>query len=230
MSIEVLSQDQLRRGSDIAKRGHELSEKAANIDNPTLRGEESLAGGIAGLWRLEALKKVVLAEQIEVISKAEQLAAGVLHDQWREEFFSTDIAGVYTPRIKCLVERYDADSGEIKEMWVNEKDVSESEDVLFAQDIANTSFEHLSDDWKQENLAAAKVIVGIVVKTGGEIDLEDADTYQAMGDEIHNPWLERAAWVPSESAGPFAGLSDKQKEKDIDQLRTALALFPRQEN
>lgn len=111
-------------------------------------------------------------------------------------------------------------------------------------DIANTSYDELPEDWKGENKAAAEVIVGILEREGGNVDLSDQATYDNIGSEIHEAWASRNEWqkdeVIKDGSGvsvlndegeevkygdPFTKLPRIEKEKDITQMRTAKKVF-----
>jgi hypothetical protein len=190
---EVFTPKMIETGRSIARRGAELSRLAKAVTGIFHDGE--LAGAIGGLGRQAAREQEIRKEQIGVIGEAELLLGSVSHDKWRKENFSTGKEGVYEPRIKCLVERED------KDVWVNMDGLNDGEDVLFAQDIANTNFEDLHPHWQKDNFEAAKVVVAILVENNGVIDLEDPEARQSAGTKVN---------------------------EDISQVRTALALFPRQ--
>lgn len=81
VSIEMLTETQLEAGQNIAREGYELSLRLEEIKNPTLRGEDSLAGGIAGLWRQEALIAETQTQQLQVLGDAVLLLSSALEGQ-----------------------------------------------------------------------------------------------------------------------------------------------------
>jgi hypothetical protein len=153
--------------------------------------------------------EVVAPERIEAIEEAVEMLGSVFHDEWRANRIQPD--GTYEPRPK--------ETGD--ENWIA---LHGSNEV----DIANTAYTDLPDDWKAENKAAAEVVVGIMIATNGNIDLDDTATKNAVGSIIHNAWLERDnnSWAQGgELDVPFVRLAKQEQQKDIDQIATALELF-----
>lgn len=132
--------------------------------------------------------------------------AGVFHEKWRETRLLPD--GSYDPRWK---------STEDSE-WIKKQGKSEV-------DIANTTYDDLPSDWQAENKAAAEVVVGIL-EMCRDVDLDDSDTYNQVGEEIHQAWLERNSWARGgELDVPFGELPENEQQKDISQMEIALELF-----
>ena len=89
-------------------------------------------------------------------------------------------------------------------------------------DILNTPYGELPEHWQAENKAAAIVVVDIFEQVGN-INLDDPEQYQLVGDIVHNEWVKRNDW-DEKAKVPFAELSQEEKDKDISQVRTAIEL------
>lgn len=132
--------------------------------------------------------------------------AAVFHEDWRKSRLRQD--GFYEPRWKTTND----------EEWIKEHGASEV-------DIANTVYDDLPSDWQAENKAAAEVIIDIV-ESYGSIDLSNPETYNQVGEEIHQAWLERNSWARGgELDVPFGELPENEQQKDISQMEIALTLF-----
>lgn len=134
------------------------------------------------------------------------ILAGVFHENWRETRLLPD--GSYDPRMKQTTDQE----------WASKHGVAEV-------DIANTVYDDLPSDWQAENKAAAEVIIDIV-ESYGSIDLSNPETYNQVGEEIHQAWLERNSWARGgELDVPFGELPENEQQKDISQMEIALTLF-----
>ncbi|MBP6962083.1 hypothetical protein KBB49_00935 [Candidatus Saccharibacteria bacterium] len=216
----------LQAGAEISTRGSVLADMASVVSNETVEvtmtGEVSMMGAMHALnvganakkERVEAIK----VNQLETLGQATELLGSVLHEDWREQSFSNGEGG-FNPRVKCLVER------EGKQKWVNADALTEEESPLISQDIANTSFSELDPYWQKDNREAAQAVVEIIVNRNGKIDLNDPETYEQIGHEIHEAWLSRAGWIEPGLEKPFSELPEEQQEKDINQMRLALKVF-----
>lgn len=151
-------------------------------------------------------------ESLEVSSEAHNEAVTALgsrfHEEWRKSRLNED--GTFEPRLKSTKDQdwIDAHGGQTE------------------VDIANTSYEDLPSDWQADNKAAAEAVVGIIDQMGGEVNLDDPDTYSQVGNAIHDDWLSRnGAWAPEEQKLPFDELSQAEKDKDIQQMWIAKKVF-----
>ena len=122
--------------------------------------------------------------------------AGALHDDWRTDY------------VNDPMNRYH--DGTLKKKWGN---------------IEKLTFDELPDEWKYENIAAARVVCDLVRrKNEGEI-LE----YGTVGDAVHNAWLARnpLACAHPVYKKPFCELSPREQLKDVNQYVIALAIDDR---
>ncbi|OVE78495.1 hypothetical protein BVY00_02625, partial [bacterium G20] len=114
--------------------------------------------------------------------------------------------------------------------------VKETKDEAWAEahgtnqvDIANTSYEDLPTDWQAENKAAAEVVVELIDRANGQIDLNDESVRTSVGDTVHTAWLERNDWAKGgELDKPFGELPSDEQAKDIEQVEIGLGLFQSQ--
>lgn len=100
---------------------------------------------------------------------------------------------------------------------LQEKDLPKTiriNNCVVEQDIANTSFDDLSFDWKMENIEASKLVADIVLSN-------KKFTENEIGDLIHEAWLKRNAWAKGNLKldVQFQKLSFKEKQKDLRQYR-----------
>jgi hypothetical protein len=58
-------------------------------------------------------------------------------------------------------------------------------------DIANTDFEDLPDNWKYENIEAAKVAVDLVYEKILNLEKISNEMIEEMSNIVHEKWLER---------------------------------------
>ena len=89
-------------------------------------------------------------------------------------------------------------------------------------DIANTDFEDLPDNWKYENIEAAKVAVDLVYeKDLGKIT---AETIEELSKIVHEKRLERnwIAWSFKNQRVAYKDLSEEEKAKDRLQIKIAI--------
>ena len=140
-----------------------------------------------------------------------------LHKKWQEE-------RGFEPRVKVLA------LVDGKEKWFNEDQVPDGAEILFSQDIANTKFDDLHDNWKKENMEAGIAASQILIDTLGSdtvinksLEL-DSSTLEAMAEKIHDEWMARN---PKEDWNahlhiPYSELSEEEKEKDRVHILAAL--------
>lgn len=135
------------------------------------------------------------------------ILAVVFHEDWRMTRLRED--GLYDPRWKTTNDK----------TWIEEHHGTEK------VDIANTAYNDLPSDWQAENKAAAEVVVGILERFR-DVDLDDSDTYNQVGEEIHQAWLERNPWARGGDLDvSFSELPKSEQLKDIAQMEAALELF-----
>lgn len=96
-------------------------------------------------------------------------------------------------------------------------------------DLANTEFAELPQDWKDENIASARVAFFLIKKAidgGQRLNDEFVDEACAV---VHAQMMEREgdAAKPEQHVS-FRELPEKEKNKDRDVVREAIALFSRQ--
>jgi hypothetical protein len=143
----------------------------------------------------------------EAFDVAVREVASAYHDDWRATRRNED--GSFEPRIKTTKD----------EEWVK---IHGTDQV----DIANTPYAELPSDWQAENKAAAEVVIGILERANGQIDLNDPATRLSVGSEIHDAWLARNDWAKGGSLDvPFAELPEEEQAKDLAQVRIAIELF-----
>ncbi len=178
-----------------------------------LRGEDRIAARTGLEKTLSDKLGEIKGSQLELLDTAANAVGSQLHELWRETRKLPD--GSYEERVKPT----------------KDVDWSEEHDGVTEVDIANTTFEELPDDWKEENLEAGKVVVDILVKNNGEIDLSDPDQRSKVGSQIHDAWISRNEWVKDPESGnpelakPFDELPAEEQQKDIQQLEMAMEMF-----
>jgi hypothetical protein len=99
-------------------------------------------------------------------------------------------------------------------------------------DIANTAFEDLPSDWKQENLEGAKATYAALHKVyadntshRGHPQAKDLDK---AASDVHDSWLERnGEWAPENQKKPFDKLSEEEQDKDRAFVDSALRAYAR---
>ena len=145
----------------------------------------------------------------EAVKEAVDSLASAYHENWRETRKQED--GSFEPRIKTTKD----------EAWVEAHGTDQV-------DIANTEYGDLPVDWQAENKAAAEVVVSILDKANGSIDLNDEAIRNKVGDEVHSAWLSRENNAYARGGDldvPFEDLPKDEQDKDIDQVEIALKLF-----
>lgn len=152
---------------------------------------------------------------LEAKREATDALAHKFHEAWRRP--RVNLSGRMDPR-----EKPTGDKG-----WIE----AHGYDVV---DIANTEYDNLPEDWKQENRAAAEVVVELLDESGGHINLKNQQVRQIVGQTIHEAWLSRQRdedgnapdWVKEQGLDQsFKDLSDEEQDKDIRQVEVALRLF-----
>ena len=143
-----------------------------------------------------------------MIQKSEiiQEVASTFHEEWRKNRLQKD--GTYLP----MVEKSE------DEVWTRKHWTD-------TVDIANTDFEDLPDNWKHENIEAAKIAVNLVY----EKDLEkiSAETIEELSKIVHEKRLERnwIAWSFENQRVSYKELSEEEKAKDRLQIEIAIKIL-----
>ena len=145
-----------------------------------------------------------MEQKSEIIQKV----ASTFHEEWRKNRLQND--WTYKP----MIEKSE-DEAWTKEHWTD------------TVDIANTDFEDLPDNWKYENIEAAKVAVDLVYQKILNLEKITTETIEEMSNIVHEKRLERN-WI----AGSFENqrvsyqdLSEEEKEKDRLQIKTAIEII-----
>lgn len=155
-----------------------------------------------------------MSEEIPNIAKEQEqrgeditALASAFHDDWRKTRKQED--GSFEPRIKDTKD----------EAWIYQHGTSQV-------DIANTEFDDLPEDWQSENNAAAAVILEIIEESDGQIDINQPEQKQQIGDRIHTEWLKRNEWAKGgELDVPFSQLPKDEQDKDLNQMIIGLQVF-----
>ncbi len=143
----------------------------------------------------------------EAIDHAVAALGSAFHEDWRKTRTNED--GTFEPRVKTTKD----------ESWIEANGTDQV-------DIANTTYEGLPSDWQGENKAAAEVVVGVFNKNNGNIDLDNPDTRNTVGEQIHAAWLSRNEWAKGGDLDvPFADLPVEEQNKDLDQVVVAQRVF-----
>ncbi len=122
----------------------------------------------------------------------EELASG-MHENWRERRKDKD--GIYEKRIKSTND----------EEWIA------AHGGQTELDIANTNFVDLPRDWREENVASAKVAI---------------EKLRDVLYLIHDFWLDRnSATASSEQRERYSMLPREEKKKDLDILGEAVEVL-----
>ncbi|MEO3804905.1 hypothetical protein [Nonomuraea sp. B1E8] len=133
--------------------------------------------------------------------------AGRFHDKWRAPRRLPD--RTYEPRMKTTTDP----------AWIKKHGTDQV-------DIANTRYRSLPADWQHENRESARIGVQLVdearasgVNVRGERFMEESSSV------VHDKWLARnGSWAGEEQRRPYELLSEAEKEKDRDVIRTVLGM------
>ena len=145
-----------------------------------------------------------------------QEVASTFHEEWRKNRLQKD--GTYLP----MVEKSE-DETRNKIHWT---------DIV---DIANTDFADLPDNWRYENIEAAKVAVDLVYEKMLNLEKISNEMIEEMSNIVHEKWLERnwIEWSFENQRVSYENLSEEEKEKDRIQIKTAIEvinLFSKHDN
>ena len=142
---------------------------------------------------------------MEKKSEIIQEVASTFHEKWRKNRLQSDWR--YIP----MIEKSN-DEKRNEEHWTD------------TVDIANTDFEDLPNNWKHENIEAAKVAVDLVYDKISNLEKISSETIEEMANIVHEKWLERnwIEWSFENQRVSYENLSEKEKEKDRIQIKTAI--------
>lgn len=145
------------------------------------------------------------AKAVAVRALAPQVAEE-LHGKWADSFHA--VHGARAKRVKTTTDV----------TWINAHGTDQV-------DIAHTKFSDLPSDWQQENLQAAEAVTGYVAEHLNDVDkLRISKRARShAGSHIHDEWLKRNTYAKGTPLDvPFSKLPQEEKDKDLDQLDTAL--------
>lgn len=145
---------------------------------------------------------------MEKKSEIIQEVASTFHEEWRKNRIQSD--WTYMPMIEKS-----KDEIRNKKHWTD------------TVDIANTDFEDLPDNWKYENIEAAKVAVDLVYEKILNLEKISNEMIEEMSNIVHEKWLERnwIEWSFENQRVSYENLSDEEKEKDRVQIKTAIEVI-----
>jgi len=145
---------------------------------------------------------------MEKKSEIIQEVASTFHEKWRKNRLQSDWR--YIP----MIEKSN-DEKRNEEHWTD------------TVDIANTDFEDLPNNWKHENIEAAKVAVDLVYEKILNLEKITIETIEEMSNIVHEKRLERnwIAWSFENQRVSYEDLSEEEKEKDRLQIKTAIEVI-----
>lgn len=150
-----------------------------------------------------------LSPEMSKLARGVVEIATALHDNWRESLRVGE--GGYLP---------DVEETKDKE-WIRTHGSGQV-------DIANTNFEELPRDWQAENIAAARVVLGLLLEGGGYVWLHRDGEEERVGGIIHDAWVQRHPEAAAEGLDvPFAELPWDQQDKDLDQAHIGMQVWAR---
>lgn len=145
-----------------------------------------------------------MEQKSEIIQKV----ASTFHEEWRKNRLQED--WTYKP----MIEKSE-DEARTKEHWTD------------TVDIANTDFEDLPDNWKYENIEAARVAVNLVYEKILNQEKISIETIEKLSNIVHEKWLERnwIAWSFENQRVSYENLSEEEKAKDRLQIQIAIEII-----
>ncbi|MFC7585556.1 hypothetical protein ACFQYP_18780 [Nonomuraea antimicrobica] len=174
------------------------------------------------LPRLRALAAKFLFRLREVIARIGALLRGMsttltnrrvnqiasrFHDKWRAPRKLSD--NTYESRWKATTDS----------AWIKKHSTDQV-------DIANTRYRSLPADWQHENRESARIGLQLVdeARVNG-VDVRSERFMEEASSVVHDKWLARnASWATEEQRRPYMLLSEAEKEKDRDVIRTVLGI------
>lgn len=150
-----------------------------------------------------------LSPEMSKLARGVVEIATALHDNWRESLRVGE--GEYLP---------DVEETKDKE-WIKAHGSGQV-------DIANTNFEELPRDWQAENIAAARVVLGLLLEGDGHVWLHRDGEEERVGGIIHDAWVQRHPEAGAEGLDvPFTELPWDQQDKDLDQAHIGMQVWAR---
>lgn len=148
-----------------------------------------------------------LRENFEIENIIKKVAS-IFHENRRKSRLNMD--GTYKP----MMEKAE-DKEWIKKHWTN------------LVDIANTKFEDLPSNWKDENMKASEVAVSLVYKKVINREEITLDMIEKMSKIVHEKWLERnwKEWSFENQRVDYKELPEEEKSKDRDQIKIAIKII-----
>ena len=142
------------------------------------------------------------------IERVIEKVASIFHENWRKSRLNEN--GIYCPMIEKV-----EDEKWVREYWTN------------VVDIANTKFEDLPDNWKNENFEAAKIAVDLVYEKVVNWEEITSEEVEGMSRIIHEKRLKRnwIQWSFENQRVDYDELSEEEKSKDRVQIETAIQII-----
>ena len=99
-------------------------------------------------------------------------------------------------------------------------------------DLANTNFEDLPQEWKHENLEAAKVVVELVYDKVANWEEITPEMIEEMARVVHDKRLERnwTEWSFENQRVSYDQLDEEEKVKDRNQVKRAIEVIKQNES
>ncbi|SFI39534.1 hypothetical protein SAMN05216275_10325 [Streptosporangium canum] len=133
--------------------------------------------------------------------------ASRFHDRWRAP---RKLSGnTYEPRVKTTTDS----------AWIKKHSTDQV-------DIANTRYRSLPADWQRENRESARIGVQLVDEARASgVNVRSERFMEEASSVVHDKWLARnGSWASEEQRRPYELLSQAEKEKDRDVIRTVLGI------
>lgn len=145
-----------------------------------------------------------MKQKSEIIQKV----ASTFHEEWRKNRLQSD--WTYKP----MIEKSE-DEKRTEKHWTD------------TVDIANTDFEDLPNNWKYENIEAAKVAVDLVYERILNLEKITIETIEELSQIVHEKRLERnwIAWSFENQRVAYKDLSEEEKAKDRIQIEIAIKIL-----
>ncbi|GLW11705.1 hypothetical protein Misp01_68330 [Microtetraspora sp. NBRC 13810] len=133
--------------------------------------------------------------------------AGRFHDKWRAARRLSD--NTYEPRLKTTTDS----------AWIKKHNTDQV-------DIANTRYQSLPADWQHENRESARIGIQLVDEARASgVNVRSERFMEEASSVVHDRWLARnGSWASEEQRRPYGLLSEAEKEKDRDVIRTVLGI------
>lgn len=159
--------------------------------------------------RLESFSDWYIENNTEKLQSLTEIIASKFHEERRKSMIKSD--WTYESRIENTTdkERISNHNWEIK------------------VDIINTKFEDLPNDWKKENIEAAKIAVDLVYEKIVNWKEITQEMLEEMSEIVHNEWLKRnwISWSFENQRAEYKNLSEEEKAKDRNQIIRAIEII-----